>query len=340
MSRTELRSVPALKKEIIRLAVAAAVQVLFVLWFYAFCCGLVGLGPLRLPYDVKGYEFGGMVCVLTSFMPIRTVWNLNEAVDEAKKQEPLDFDVLLPKMAEICRRTLRELPRMLVLIPLLFLVEWMQAGTLNSIPMAVVFALLILMDYLLFRRFLGLLQTPPQPQAEMAVSGLGKPVLRSRDQADDLRSLRNGARNFMILGAVEAAVVAVPMLRAGFQFKMVTFRPAILSNVLMLTACFLLGAEIALYGWNLYRQAGELHPDDGKELLTLKLDDLAKLLKTAREKTMTATLFTPVVLIADVVKSESAASLPWFGLAVVYYLLFELLWRRYKKQVDQVKAEI
>ena len=55
---------------------------------------------------------------------------------------------------------------------------------------------------------------------------------------------------------------------------------------------------------------------------------------------MTATLFTPVVLIADIVKSESAASLPWFGLAVVYYLLFELLWRRYKKQVDQVKAEI
>lgn len=91
MSRTELRSVPALKKEIIRLAVAAAVQVLFALWFYAFCCGLVGLGPLRLPYGVKGYEFGGMVCVLTSFMPIRTVWNLNEAVDEAKKQEPLDF---------------------------------------------------------------------------------------------------------------------------------------------------------------------------------------------------------------------------------------------------------
>ena len=35
-----------------------------------------------------------------------------------------------------------------------------------------------------------------------------------------------------------------------------------------------------------------------------------------------------------------AAALPWFGLAVVYYLLFELLWRRYKKQVDQVMAEV
>ena len=60
MSQMELRSVPALKKEIIRLALAAAVQLLFVLWFYAFCCGLLSLGPLRLPYGVKGYEFGGM----------------------------------------------------------------------------------------------------------------------------------------------------------------------------------------------------------------------------------------------------------------------------------------
>lgn len=59
MSQMELRSVPALKKEIIRLALAAAVQLLFALWFYAFCCGLVSLGPLRLPYGVKGYEFGG-----------------------------------------------------------------------------------------------------------------------------------------------------------------------------------------------------------------------------------------------------------------------------------------
>ena len=154
MSQMELRSVPALKKEIIRLALAAAVQLLFALWFYAFCCGLVSLGPLRLPYGVKGYEFGGMVCVLTAFMPVRTVWNLNEAVDETKKHEPLDFDALLSRMAEICRKALRELPRALVLIPLLFLVEWMQAGTLNSIPMAVVYALLILMDFLLFRRFL------------------------------------------------------------------------------------------------------------------------------------------------------------------------------------------
>lgn len=71
-------------------------QLLFVLWFYAFCCGLLSLGPLRLPYGVKGYEFGGMVCVLSAFMPVRTVWNLNEEVDEAKKHEPLDFDALLP----------------------------------------------------------------------------------------------------------------------------------------------------------------------------------------------------------------------------------------------------
>lgn len=108
----------------------------------------------------------GMVCVLTAFMPVRTVWNLNEAVDEAKKHEPLDFDALIPRMAEICRKALRELPRALVVIPLLFLVEWMQAGTLNSIPMAVVYALLILMDFLLFRRFLTLLQTPFQRKSE------------------------------------------------------------------------------------------------------------------------------------------------------------------------------
>ena len=275
MSRTELRPVPDLKKEIIRLAVAAAVQVLFALWFYAFCCGLVGLGPLRLPYGVKGYEFGGMVCVLTSFMPIRTVWNLNEAVDEAKKQEPLDFDALLPRMAEICRRTLRELPRMLVLIPLLFLVEWMQAGTLNSIPMAVVFALLILMDYLLFRRFLGLLQTPPQLQAEMAVSGPGKPVLRSRDQADDLRSLRNGARNFMILGAVELIVVAIPLVQAGLSLQMISLRPRLTANILTLLVCGWLGVKIILHSWEVYQRAGVLHSDDGKDLITQKLGDLA-----------------------------------------------------------------
>ena len=341
MSQIELRSVPALKKEIIRLALAAVVQLLFALWFYAFCCGLVSLGPLRLPYGVKGYEFGGMVCVLTAFMPVRTVWNLNEAVDEAKKHEPLDFDALLPRMVEICRKALRELPRALVLIPLLFLVEWMQAGTLNSIPMAVVYALLILMDFLLFRRFLTLLQDPSWNgvrAAEGTASG-GNPVLRSRDQADDLRSLQNGARNFMILGAVEAVAVAVPLLRAGFEFKMVTLKPTILANVLTLLFCFLLGVSMILDGWKMFQSARTLNADDGRELLRQKLGDLAALMKTAREQLMMTTLLAPVALLVDIYKSESAAALPWFGLAVVYYLLFELLWRRYKKQVDQVTAE-
>ena len=342
MSQMELRSVPALKKEIIRLALTAAVQLLFALWFYAFCCGLLSLGPLRLPYGVKGYEFGGMVCVLTAFIPVRTVWNLNEAVDEAKKHEPLDFDALLPRMAEICSKTLRELPRALVVIPLLFLVEWMQAGTLNSIPMAVVYALLILMDFLLFRRFLTLLQTPFQ-NGNGAAEGTvpdGNPVLRSREQADDLRSLQNGARNFMILGAVEAAAVAVPLLRAGFEFKMVTLKPTILANVLTLLLCFLLGVSMILDGWKMFQSARTLNADDGRELLRQKLGDLAALMKTAREQLMMTTLLSPVMLLADMYKSESAAALPWFGLAVVYYLLFELLWRRYKKQVDQVMAEV
>lgn len=339
MSQLELRSVPALKKEIVRLAVAAAVQALFALWVYAFSCGLVGLGPLRLPHGVKGYEFGGMVCLLTIFTPIRTVWNLNEAVDEARKHEPLDFDALLSQMAEICRKALRELPGMLVLIPLLFLVEWMRAGTLNSIPLAGVYALIILADYLLFRRFFVQLQIPSRNEAE-APAPDSRLVLRSREQAHDLRSLRNGARNLLILGAAEAAAVVVPVLRAGFEFKMIALQPTILPNVLMLTACFLLGVEILLYGWNLYKQAGEIHPDDGKELLALKLGSLGEQLGTAREKVMMAALLSPLALIVDIYRSESAASLPWFGLAVVYYLLFELLWRRYKKQLELVRQEV
>lgn len=342
MSEIKLRSVPALKKEIIRLALAAAVQLLFALWFYAFCCGLLSLGPLRLPYGVKGYEFGGMVCVLTAFIPVRTVWNLNEVVDEAKKHEPLDFDALLSRMAEICRKALRELPRALVLIPLLFLVEWMQAGTLNSIPMAVVYALLILLDYLLFRRFLTLLQTPFQ-NGNGAAEGTapdGNPVLRSREQADDLRSLQNGARNFMILGAVELIVVAIPLVQAGLSLQMISLRPRLTANILTLLVCGWLGVKIILHSWEVYQRAGVLHSDDGKDLITQKLGDLAAQLGTAREQLMMTTLLSPVMLLADMYKSESAAALPWFGLAVVYYLLFELLWRRYKKQVDQVMAEV
>ena len=340
MSQLEFRSVPALKKEIIRLVVAAAVQLLFAIWFYAFCCGLVDLGPLSLPYGVKGYEFGGMVCVLTAFLPVRTVWSLNEAVDEAKKHEPMDFDALLPHMAEICRKALREMPSALLVIPVLFLVEWMQAGMLRSIPMAVVYALLMLLDYLLFRRFLGLLQAPPQPQSGAAASGPAKPTLRSSEQMYDLRSLQKSARSFLILGAVEAAAVLVPMLRAGFEFKMITFKPSILPNALTLTACFLLGAEIFLFGWKLYRQAGDLRSDDRKDLLKLQLDGLAEDITSSREKTMMATMIIPVALIADIYRSESAEALPWLALAVVYYLLFELLWRRYKKQLDQVMAEV
>ena len=347
MSQMELRSVPALKKEIIRLALAAAVQLLFALWFYAFCCGLLSLGPLRLPYGVKGYEFGGMVCVLTAFMPVRTVWNLNEAVDEAKKHEPLDFDALLPRMAEICSKALRELPRALVLIPLLFLVEWMQAGTLNSIPMAVVYALLILMDFLLFRRFLTLRRPVPIPerglqQGKKPPEGTapdGNPVLRSREQTDDLRSLQNGARNFMILGAVELIVVAIPLVQAGLSLQMISLRPRLTANILTLLVCGWLGVKIILHSWEVYQRVGVLHSDDGKDLITQKLGDLAAQLGTAREKIMMTALIAPLALLADVFRSESAAALPWFGLAVVYYLLFELLWRRYKKQVDQVMAE-
>ena len=332
MSQLELRSVPALKKEIIRLALAAAVQLLFALWVYAFACGLVSLGPVRIPYEAKGYEFGGMVCVLTAFLPVRTVWGFNEAVDEAKKHEPLDFDALLSRLAELCRKALRELPAALVVIPLLFLVEWTQAGTLNSIPLAGVYALLILIDYLLFRRFLGRVQAPSPVDGTAAET----PVLRSRD----LLSLQKGARNFMILGAVEAAAVAVPLVRSGIQFKMVALHPAVMPNVLSLMVCFLLGVGQIRDGWRISRCAGILNPDDGRDLLRQKLDDLAGLVKTAREQLMMATMLAPVVFLVDVYKSGSASALPWLGLAVVYYLIFELFWRRYKKQVDQVTAEV
>ena len=229
-----------------------------------------------------------------------------------------------------------------MLIPLLFLVEWMQAGTLNSIPMAVVYALLILMDFLLFRRFLTLLQAPFR-NGDRAAEGTapdGNPVLRSREQTDDLRSLQNGARNFMILGAVELIVVAIPLVQAGLSLQMISLRPRLTANILTLLVCGWLGVKIILHSWEVYQRVGVLHSDDGKDLITQKLGDLAAQLGTAREQLMMTTLLSPVMLLADMYKSESAAALPWFGLAVVYYLLFELLWRRYKKQVDRVMAEV
>lgn len=134
--------------------------------------------------------------MLTIFTPIMTVWNLNEAVDEAKKQEPLDWEALILQLSEICRKALRRLPGALLVIPFLFLVEWMQAGTLHSIPLAVVYALLVLLDFWMVRRFWSMLPLPeaaPKPEP-------GKPVLRSQEQADDLLSLQKGARNFLFLG--------------------------------------------------------------------------------------------------------------------------------------------
>ena len=90
----------------------------------------------------------------------------------------------------------------------------------------------------------------------------------------------------------------------------------------------------------MYEQVGALTSGDGKDLLEEKLADLMKLLKTAREKVIMTVFMVPLALIADLIRSNAGTSLPWFGLAVVYYLLFELLWRRYKKQVEQVAAEI
>lgn len=168
----------------------------------------------------------------------------------------------------------------------------------------------------------------------------GKPVLRSQEQADDLLSLQKGARNFLFLGAVEFIIVAIPLVQAGLSLQMISLRPRLTANILTLLGCGWLAVEIILCGRGVYEQVGALTPGDGKDLLEEKLADLMKLLKTAREKVIMTVFMVPLALIADLIRSNAGTSLPWFGLAVVYYLLFELLWWRYKKQVEQVAAEI
>ena len=103
MSQQKLCTVSELKRKIVQFALVVAVQVALVLCLDLFANGLVGLGPLRLPIGVAGYRYGGRVCLLTVFMPGMIVWNLNEAVDEAKKQEPLDWEALILQLSEICR---------------------------------------------------------------------------------------------------------------------------------------------------------------------------------------------------------------------------------------------
>lgn len=336
MSQQKLCTVSELKRKIVQFALVVAVQVALVLCLDLFANGLVGLGPLRLPIGVAGHRYGGRVCLLTVFMPGMTVWNLNEAVDEAKKQEPLDWEALLLQLSEICRKALRRLPGALLVIPFLFLVEWMQAGTLHSIPLAVVYALLVLLDFWMVRRFWSMLPLPeaaPKPEP-------GRPILRSREQADDLRSLQRGARNFLFLGAVELIIVAVPLVQAGLSLQMISLRPRLTANILTLLGCGWLAVEIILCGRGVYKQVSALDPGDGKDLLEQKLADLMKLLKAAREKVIMTAFMVPLALVADLIRSNAGTSLPWFGLAVVYYLLFELLWRQYKKQVEQVAPEI
>ena len=160
MSQQKLCTVSELKRKIVQFALVVAVQVALVLCLDLFANGLVGLGPLRLPIGVAGYRYGGRVCLLTVFMPGVIAWNLNEAVDEAKKQEPLGWKALILQLSEICRKALRRLPGALLVIPFLFLVEWMQAGTLHSILLAVVYALLVLLDFWMVRRFWSMLPLP------------------------------------------------------------------------------------------------------------------------------------------------------------------------------------
>lgn len=139
-----------LKRSVTRLALFAAVQVVFCLWFAVFCAGLVSLGPLRLPYDVPGYWYGGLACLSTAFLPVWVAWTCNEAIDAARKAAQPDASALTETLTKILIRARNQLPRELPVIPLLLLLEWSRHRTLHAWPMAVVFGLLWLLDFAAF----------------------------------------------------------------------------------------------------------------------------------------------------------------------------------------------
>lgn len=97
----------------------------------------------------------------------------------------------------------------------------------------------------------------------------------------------------MILGAVELIVVAIPLVQAGLSLQMISLRPRLTANILTLLVCGWLGVKIILHSWEVYQRAGVLHSDDGKDLITQKLGDLAAQLGTAREKIMMTGTYCP-----------------------------------------------
>ena len=300
-----------LKRSVARLALFAAVQVVFCMWFAVFCAGLVSLGPLRLPYDVPGYWYGGLACLSTAFLPVWVAWTCNEAIDAARKAAQPDASALTETLTAILIRARKQLPRELPVIPLLLLLEWSRHRTLHAWPMAVVFGLLWLLDFAAFcwtERQLPCLVAMPAPLAE------DPPVYDP---------LYRQARKFLAAGILEALVLLPLILRFGFHFDMVAFRPRAVPNVLTLIICLGQAAGLIRCGRMIRRQltvSGEAGPD---------LAALREQLGTHREQQMTQVLLAPLAVIIDLIQSESPLALLWLVLAVVCYLVYEGLYRRF-----------
>ena len=221
-----------LKRSVTRLALFAAVQVVFCLWFAVFCAGLVSLGPLRLPYDVPGYWYGGLACLSTAFLPVWVAWTCNEAIDAARKAAQPDASALTETLTKILIRARNQLPRELPVIPLLLLLEWSRHRTLHAWPMAVVLGLLWLLDFAVLS---WMERQLPCPEAEAAPSAGDPPPVYD--------PLYRQARQFLAAGILEALVLLPLILRFGFHFDMVAFRPRAVPNVLTLIIC--LGRQLA-----------------------------------------------------------------------------------------------
>ena len=310
-----------LKRSVTRLALFAAVQVVFCLWFAIFCAGLVSLGPLRLPYDVPGYWYGGLACLSTAFLPVWVAWTCNEAIDAARKAAQPDASALTETLTAILIRARKQLPRELPVIPLLLLLEWSRHRTLHAWPMAVVLGLLWLLDFAVLswmERQLPCLVATPAPLAE------DPPVYDP---------LYCQARQFLAAGILEALVLLPLILRFGFHFDMVAFRPRAVPNVLTLIICLGQAAGLIRCGWMIRRQltvSGEAGPD---------LAALREQLRTHREQQMTQVLLAPLAVIIDLIQSESPLALLWLVLAVACYLVYEGLYRRFIRTLTVRLAE-
>ena len=311
-----------LKRSVARLALFAAAQVAFCLWFAVFCGGLVSLGPLRLPYDVPGYWYGGLACLSTAFLPVWTAWSCNEAIDAARKAAQPDASALAQTLTEFLIRARKQLPRELPVIPLLLLLEWSRYRTLHAWPMAVVFLLLWLLDFGALCRMERQISGPSEEPAPPAG---GPPPVSD--------PLYRQARQFLAAGILELLLVLPLILRFGFHFDMVAMRPRLVPNVLTLIICLGQAGGLIRCGQMLRRQlavSGEAGPD---------LAALREQLSTHREKQMTQALLAPLAVIFDLIQSGSPLVLLWLLLAVACYLVYEWLYRRFTRTLAVRLAE-